>query len=241
MPASPELFIDIPDAGGGVRRVRAVLKNSARARNFCVRIVGDGEVSLTKPVYASRREALEFLGTCKGWIAARISSAPKKISLRGRLEARPEIYVYGAKMNVVLAPSRTDAFFVEDIARGVIVFSSPDDASLAAAFKKYAAQRIKEFAQRVSLESGLGVRSVSVRGQRGRWGSMSSNGTMSLNWRLVFLRPELQDYVIRHEFAHTKFMDHSVSFWIFLSRICPNAKRLDRELSKIGAEIIAVE
>ena len=234
-----EFFIDITSANAVVS-VKVVLKNSARARNFCVRIIGENEVSLTKPRYASKREALGFLESTKSWIASHLSNAPKSISIRERLAENPFIYVYGAELKASVMQSRTDAFFVEDIAKGEVVFCASDDESLKECFKKYAKKRLEESAQRVSFESGLNVKKISIRGQSGRWGSMSSTGTMSLNWRMIFLRAELQNYILCHEFAHTQFMDHSVSFWIYLNRICPNAKKLDRELSKIGSQIISI-
>ena len=237
---SEEFFIDVEN-GEQNSSVKVVLKNSVRARNFCVRIIGENEVSLTKPRYASKRDALDFLETTKSWIAEHLSNAPKRVSIRERLAENPLIYVYGAELKALVLPSRTDAFFVEDIAKGEVVFCVPDDKSLTDIFRKYATKRLEESVQRVSFELSLGIEKITVRGQSSRWGSMSSNGTMSLNWRIIFLRPELQNYILCHEFAHTRFMDHSVSFWIFLNRICPNAKKLDRELSKIGGQIISIE
>lgn len=82
---------------------------------------------------------------------------------------------------------------------------------------------------------------VSVRDQSSRWASRSSSGTLSLNWRIMLLSPEHQKYMVLHELAHTKFMDHSVSFWIFLNRICPNTQKLDREISRLSVEFFAIE
>lgn len=97
-----------------------------------------------------------------------------------------------------------------------------------------------EQAEKISLETGIKFGRLSVRDQSSRWASRSSNGSLSFNWRIVLLQPELQDYIIRHELAHSRFMDHSVSFWIFLNRICPGAKRLDARLSKEGEEIFRI-
>ena len=60
---------------------------------------------------------------------------------------------------------------------------------------------------------GLELPQLTVRDQASRWGSCSSSGRISLNWRLVLLPPELQDYIILHELAHLAEMNHSGRFW----------------------------
>jgi len=78
---------------------------------------------------------------------------------------------------------------------------------------------------------------VSIRGQRTRWGSYSSSGTLSLNYKLLFLRRELVSYVLLHELAHTRYLDHSEAFWRLLSQLDVNARKLDGELRVSGSQV----
>jgi predicted metal-dependent hydrolase len=81
------------------------------------------------------------------------------------------------------------------------------------------------------------VRRVAVRDQRSRWGSCSRLGTISLNWRLVQTPVLVRDYIILHELAHLKQMNHSRRFWAEVQRLCPEFRQAERWL-KQHAELL---
>jgi len=80
-------------------------------------------------------------------------------------------------------------------------------------------------------QHGFYYKKLSVRAQRSVWGSYSSSGTLSLNYKLIFLRPDLVDYVLLHELAHTRYLNHSPAFWRLVESLHPNARALDKELN----------
>jgi len=88
-----------------------------------------------------------------------------------------------------------------------------------------------------AAHTGMIYKRVSIRGQRTVWGSYSSSGTLSLNYKLLFLRRELVDYVLLHELAHTLFLDHSPQFWSHLKSMQSNALSLDSELKWAGRDV----
>jgi predicted metal-dependent hydrolase len=71
----------------------------------------------------------------------------------------------------------------------------------------------------------LCVSRVTVRAQRSRWGSCSSKGVISLNWRLIQTPPFVCDYIILHELMHLRQMNHSARFWKEVERACPDYGR----------------
>lgn len=84
---------------------------------------------------------------------------------------------------------------------------------------------------------GLTYQRLTIRAQKTRWGSCSSKKNINLNFKLLFIEPHLADYVLLHELAHTRFLNHSVDFWTFLQQLCPDCKVRDRELNRIAKEL----
>jgi predicted metal-dependent hydrolase len=85
-----------------------------------------------------------------------------------------------------------------------------------------AAKEIPVRTQEFAAMHQLIVRRVSVRNQRSRWGSCSSKGVISLNWRLVQTPLFVRDYIILHELMHLRQMNHSARFWNEVQRVCPD-------------------
>ncbi len=95
-----------------------------------------------------------------------------------------------------------------------------------AAARAYLADRL----DRLAAEHGYAYKRLSVRVQGTLWGSASAAGRIQLNARLAAIPPELCDYVILHELAHTRHAGHGRLFWRELERHVPQARRLRMEL-----------
>ena len=79
---------------------------------------------------------------------------------------------------------------------------------------------------------GLPYRSMSLSSAKSRWGSCTSKGHIRLSWRLIHFEPELIDYVIVHELAHLREMNHSKRYWEIVSAVFPNYRELRKTLNK---------
>ena len=93
---------------------------------------------------------------------------------------------------------------------------------------------------KLSAAHGLDWKKYRVGNQKSRWGSCSNAGTISLNWRLILLPYELGNYVLCHELAHLKHMNHSVAFWDFLESLVPSARKLDVELRNLSRTVMGL-
>lgn len=101
---------------------------------------------------------------------------------------------------------------------------------LQAHLKQYAARVIPHRVRAWSEVMKLQPKRISIRSQRTRWGSCSSRGTLSFNWRLVMATPEVLDYVVIHELSHLAAPNHSPRFWELVQSFSPNYKQHRRWL-----------
>ena len=130
------------------------------------------------------------------------------------------------------------------IGQGNIVLALPDEADLETGLMKACSALAKKNLplrlEKLSVFHRLDWNKCRVGNQKSRWGSCSNAGTISLNWRLILLPYELGNYVLCHELAHLKHMNHSAAFWNFLESLVPGAQKLDAELRKLSRAIMGL-
>lgn len=79
---------------------------------------------------------------------------------------------------------------------------------------------------------------ITIRDQKTRWGSCSSNGTLSFNWRLMLAPPAILDYVVVHELCHLTHMNHSSAFWATVESVYPDYRTARKWLKEHGHELV---
>lgn len=104
-------------------------------------------------------------------------------------------------------------------------------------YKKLA---LLDFTRRVEVFAAkLGVTPppVSLSSARSRWGSCSSRGDVRLNWRLMQAPPHIINYVVCHELAHLKHMNHSPKFWAQVAVLFPDFKQAEKDLKALSPQL----
>lgn len=92
-------------------------------------------------------------------------------------------------------------------------------------YKKAGRNYLSHLVKVQSEKMGLFPRALSFRSQRTRWGSCSSQGKISLNWRLIVAPSEVAEYVVIHELAHLRHPNHSQQFWSLVENFSPDYRR----------------
>ena len=104
----------------------------------------------------------------------------------------------------------------------------------------YKKQALIDFTRRLEIFSsklGVSFTSFNLSNAGSRWGSCNSRKEIRLNWRLLQAPPHIINYVVCHELAHLKEMNHSAKFWATVASIYPDYKLAEKELKALSANL----
>ena len=94
-------------------------------------------------------------------------------------------------------------------------------------------KRVEYYARLMGISYGR----ITIREQKTRWGSCSGKGNLNYNWKLTLMPPEILDYVVVHELAHRKEMNHSRDFWKIVEQVLPDYQKRRKRLKELSAEL----
>jgi len=210
----------------GRHAVPLLLVHHPRARRYLLRLRPDGMVRVTIPRRGTAAAARDFAARNAGWLEQQFQRLAAQPEPAARWQIGTEIHFRGEPVRI------------EPEAEGCIRFGTERvktveaSADLRPVIQKHLRrQATRELPARVAelaAEHGITVNRVSVRNQRSRWGSCSRRGTISLNWRLIQAPGFVRDYIILHELAHRRQMNHSEKFWQEVARLCPDYRAAER-------------
>ena len=212
-----------------------------RAKRYRLAFRRDGTARCTIPRRGTLAEARRFVAENEAWLVERLQRHLTS-GVRPK-ELRPGGTVWLGGNELVVEVVTTDAQVKLRVGWVEATLSQAEGDLLPAvelALRKFAAKTLPARVAELAVPAGhtAGVRRVSVRNQRTRWGSCSRRGVISLNWRLVQTPDFVRDYVILHELAHLKHMNHSPSFWAEVARICPDYETAEQWLKRSGKLVL---
>lgn len=104
-------------------------------------------------------------------------------------------------------------------------------------YRRKARKQLEERCAYFAELMGVDYSRISVRAAKTRWGSCSGQGNLNFHWKLVLMPPEILDYVVVHELAHRKEMNHSQRFWSEVEKILPDYKKRRTWLKEYGSKV----
>ena len=215
------------------------IRRSERARRARILVDGDG-VEVVVPQRFPLREVEPFVEEKRAWIE-RTLERMRQTDVEmppARLVDGGEVPYLGERLRLSVRVERRR--MREHVARrgDELTVLLPPDVTVRDALERWYRRRARaEVAPRLDeacARWGTAYTKLQIRGQRTRWASCSSSGSMSFNWRLLLATPAVLDYVVEHEVVHLDVLDHSQRFWILLAERVPDWRVHERWLRAHG-------
>ncbi|MBE9063866.1 M48 family metallopeptidase [cf. Phormidesmis sp. LEGE 11477] len=250
-----ELSSDLPPHDLPPYKVR----ESKRAKHVSIKISVEGEVEIVVPPRFDSARLPEILERRRSWILKTRSrlltdrentvdswqaEKPEKIVFRWRspqieeaVTKRDRALLETWTVQYVRSPGSRITCIPDDTHHHLTVTGNTDHLSacqrvLCKWLAHRAQKEIAPWLRQLGFDLDLPCHRISVRGQKTRWASCSSQKNISLNYKLLFLPQPLVHYVLVHELCHTVHMNHSKAFWALVEQKQPDYSWRDQALKK---------
>lgn len=213
--------------------IPVVITTRRGMRNITLRpkVAPKREICISKPWLVSEKHAIDFLVSKQKWIECTFQKCPAKVHLK----PGDSIEFLGRVVELVHVPGMRSNKFDGD---KILIGGAPEmfERRVRDVVKAEFLIELKKIIRATPRE--FWPRRIALRDTTSRWGSCSSTGTMSFSWRLVFAPIDVMRYVVMHELAHTKHMNHSAEFWATVRELYgPGVERAKRWLTQNGGEL----
>lgn len=220
------------------KQISYSLRYSSRATRLRIS-VSDSGLSLIMPVGVPLAKGETFLRQNTPWVMEQLERHARRKQTQTPALPKDVVLFHGepTRIEVVEEPGRKARARV-DVERGRLRVRMPIGAGARANealeiwLRETARVEIEQVAARLAQTMHVSFASLTIRDQRTRWGSCSSKGTLSFNWRLVMTPPTILQYVVIHELAHLTVPNHSAVFWQRVALFYPDYKKARLWLKK---------
>jgi len=210
------------------------LRRSPRARRISLKIDSAQRcATLTLPSRMSQSAGMAFLSDHLDWLQQRLAALPAAIPFRPG-EAIPLL----DRLHLLqAAPQAKRGVWAEE---GAIHVSGPPDffaRRVADFLKREAKRQIEHRAFSMAERIDRPVAAIRIGDPKSRWGSCNSKGKLAFSWRLLLAPEAVLTYVVAHEVAHLREMNHSPRFWGWVERLHQDIETPRRWLKTNGASL----
>lgn len=214
---------------------------NGRAKRLTLRIEAGGQgLRITTPLGMGRGEVDRFLTRQRGWLEERLSRLPERPQVRPGIK----IPLRGVPHLIVHEPATRGTVTIEQGEDGPCLIVHGDRRHLprrVADFLKREAKRdIEALVEKHAETVGRCAKAVRFRDTVSRWGSCTADGTLSFSWRIMMAPKPVIDYLVAHEVAHLREMNHGPKFWALCRALCPETDRCKAWLKRNGTALQAI-
>lgn len=220
---------------------------SSRRRTAAIRVFSNNRVTVTVPYSISELQIEAIVEKKSDWIRMRLeSNLGKEPLFRPRHYETGEYFPYlGKNYRLEVREGLSMHVSVQDDSMIIWVPSELDNEARRAAaasqlskwYRLRAREKLEEYVKSYSIKVGAQPKRISVKDLKSRWGSCSSRGGISFNWRIVMAPLEIIEYLVVHEMCHLVHHNHSPNFWALVASFVPDFRARKDWLRRNGVSL----
>jgi predicted metal-dependent hydrolase len=213
-----------------------------RAKRLTLRIDAGGKgLRITIPPGLARGEVERFLDRHQGWLETKLAKVPDRPQVRPGIR----LPLRGVPHLIVHEPGRrgTVTQGEEDGAPALLVHGERRHLPrrLADFLKREAKRDIEALVAKHTASVGRPAKAIRFKDTSSRWGSCTADGSLSFSWRIMMAPPTVIDYLVAHEVAHLREMNHGPKFWALCRELCPRTEEARAWLKRNGNALQAIQ
>ena len=209
------------------------IRRSFKYRNLRLTVNKNGQVVLNIPLFCSTRQAYAFLEQYHDWIQKQQKKRTQKLTF----SADMHLSLLGQDLQIRHIPNEHKYTHIQD--NKLLVFGD----------ERFIHRRIQDFiktqtafyidkkAHELALSLNVKINKITMKDTTSRWGSCSGKNNLNFCWRLGLAPLYVLDYIIAHEVAHLKEMNHGPRFWKVVSELDNNRASAEIWLRRNGHEL----
>jgi predicted metal-dependent hydrolase len=196
---------------------------------------------ITVPPGLRRGEVEKFLHRHQGWLEQRLAKVPDRPQVRPGIK----LPLYGVPHMIVHEPGKRGTVSVGSDENGPTLVIHGERVHLPRRLTDYlkreARREIGALVEKHTAKVGRKAKAVRFKDTSSRWGSCTSDGNLSFSWRIMMAPRPVINYLVAHEVAHLKEMNHGPKFWKLCEELCPDTERCKAWLKKNGSALQAIQ
>jgi len=211
----------------------------SKRRTVALIVESDGSVTVRAPMRLPEKAIREFVEKHVDWVEKKKTEMRAVIPAPSKQYQPGETFLYlGKEYALEVVADQHKKLILGD--RFKIAESALKNAELVFQnwYRQQAKQWIVERTKHLAVSHQLHYEKIRITSARTRWGSCSSRNTLSFSWRLMLTAPEVIEYVIIHELAHTVHHNHSKRFWNLVEKLLPDNQKLRKRLKDYGKQVL---
>ncbi len=209
------------------------LKKYRLSKSIKIRISTNGEVVISAPPRASKKECEAFLKMHEEWVRNTLLKLKTRNeeSTHSKLKADGKIAYLGEALDLTIDSSIKPKYIISN---DEIILKNSD---LSSFYKTEARKIFESKCAEIAPFYGVNYAKIRIGSQKSRWGSCSSNKTLSFNQNLVKAPRSIIEYVVIHEICHLLQPNHSAAFWNEVGRLCGDFREKRAWLKRSSHEL----